>query len=169
MEEEEVSSEREEGRRWRGRSFHEKRRFLSVDRSSCEKVSQGGGNDSSKEEEDEEGAVSVARKEKTFFGRSRGISLLHHPLSLPLSLHPFSPCSTTESINFSNFWSGAAAASFSLLSLTPYIYIYTILSFTHRGSSGRNNNVTTEPNCPLMPRSFYSEHLFVRYYRRTWE
>lgn len=35
-----------------------------------------------------QGAVSVARKEKTFFGRSRGISLLYHPLSLPLSI-PF--------------------------------------------------------------------------------
>lgn len=120
MEEEEVSSEREEGRRWRGRSFHEKRRSQRGPFVLRESLA----SDSSKEEEDEEGAVSVARKEKTFFGRSRGISLLHHPLSLPLSLHPFSPCSTTESINFSNFWSGAATASFSLLSPTPYIYIY---------------------------------------------
>lgn len=35
-----------------------------------------------------QGDVSVARKEKTFFGRSRGISLHYHPLSLPLSI-PF--------------------------------------------------------------------------------
>ena len=143
-----------------------------MDRSSCEKVSQGGGNDSSKEKE-EEGRRAGRRKrrakrENFLWPIPRNLSPLPSPFSP--SLYPFSPCSTTESINFSNFWS-AAAASCSLLSPSPYIYIYiyTILSFTHRGSSGRNNNVTTEPNCPLMPRSFYSEHLFVRYYRRTWE
>ena len=66
-----------------------------------------------------EGDVSVARKEKTFFGRSRrNLSLLPSPFSP--SLHPFSPCSTTESINFSNFWSAAAALYCLLLStLSP--------------------------------------------------
>lgn len=72
---------------------------VRLTRKSCKR-----GNDSSKEE----GRKRRAKREN-FLWWSRRISLLPSPFSR--LLYPFSPCSTIESINFSNFWSAAAAAA----------------------------------------------------------